>query len=30
MRERLAAVGGGLSAGVHGDVFVATARIPLS
>jgi signal transduction histidine kinase len=30
MRQRLAAVGGTLSSGVRGDVFVATARIPLS
>jgi signal transduction histidine kinase len=30
MRERLVAVGGSLAAGVHGDVYVATARIPLS
>ncbi|MET8153295.1 sensor histidine kinase [Actinoplanes sp. NPDC049668] len=29
MRQRLAGVGGTLSAGVHGDVYVATARIPL-
>ncbi|MBB2948281.1 signal transduction histidine kinase [Actinoplanes lutulentus] len=30
MRERLVAVGGTLSASRNGDVFVATARIPLS
>ncbi|WP_433789483.1 sensor histidine kinase [Actinoplanes sp. CA-252034] len=30
MRERLAKVDGTLSAGVRGEVFVATARIPLS
>nr|BFE73950.1 hypothetical protein GCM10020092_072510 [Actinoplanes digitatis] len=29
MRQRLVGVGGSLSAGVHGEVFVATARIPL-
>jgi signal transduction histidine kinase len=30
MRERLAAAGGSLAAAAHGDVYVATARIPLS
>ncbi|WP_157441614.1 sensor histidine kinase [Actinoplanes awajinensis] len=30
MRERLATVGGTLSTGVRGEVFVVTARIPLS
>ncbi|PRX18632.1 sensor histidine kinase [Actinoplanes italicus] len=30
MRERLATIGGTLSTGVRGKVFVATARIPLS
>ena len=30
MRERLAAVGGSLAAAAYEDVYVATARIPLS